>query len=161
MSKKVVGIIIVLAAASLVGGGLIFMHYHKASSSTPTIISQKKNAPLQTPAQAKANNQPSQNVPISPTVTLTDLSVSQSNGSVHATAAVADNNDTTASCVFTFENPNDKPVVRQVGVSDSGKTCDSGNIPEQEFTFLGQWKLTLNYYVNGTQAKATTTITIK
>lgn len=161
MSKKVLGIIIVIAVASLAGGGLAYTHYRTSDKSKPAVVDQKKNAPVQTPEQAKKNNQPSQNVPLSPTVKLTGLTATQASGSVHAAATVTNAADTTAMCVFTFETPNDKPVVRQVAVSGGGQTCDSGDIPEQEFTLLGQWNLTLTYYTNNTRAEATTAVTIK
>ena len=159
MSKKLLIPTGILFVALLAGG--IYLVKHNSSTSGSTVVPQKQNAPVQTKQQADQANQPAQNVPISTSTDVKNLIADQKSGAVHANADVTNATDASATCVFTFENPNDKPVVRQVSVSAKGSVCDSGDIPEQEFTHLGQWKVTLRYYSNNTQAVATTNITIQ
>jgi len=61
-------------------------------------------------------------------------------------------------CVFNFKPADDgKPVTRQVAVSN--KTC-STSIPENEFTYIGNWSLTVTFYNNSQKAEAQKDVSI-
>lgn len=159
--KRSLTIACLIVAALAVGGGSYVLISHKNNRNTPQSVPQKQNAPVQTKEQADQQNQTTENVPTSSNTSLGELTAKQSGGSITASATIHNPGSGSGSCVFTFENDNDKPVVRQTAPTSGGSICDSGNIPEQEFTYLGQWKLTLRYYSNNTQAVATTDITIR
>lgn len=94
------------------------------------------------------------NVPTNPDLSVKITTASQSGGVVVASAQT----NGTGTCVFMYE-PADggKPVSRQVNVS--GNSC-SVSISQNEFTYLGQWKLTAIYYSGGKKAEASQNVTI-
>lgn len=81
-------------------------------------------------------------------------SVAQRNGRVFSVARTNDE----GVCVFLFE-PFDagKPISRQVSTSNNACSTD---ISEGEFTYLGQWKLTVTYYNNGQKTDTSQDVTI-
>lgn len=89
----------------------------------------------------------SDNVATNPNLSVTIVSTSQTGGNVAVTAQT----NGAGSCVFNYE-PADggKPVSRQVNVSHN--SC-SVSISQNEFTYLGQWKLTATYYSGGKKAE--------
>ena len=111
-----------------------------------------EDIPTKTTDQIPANN----------SVSITVDELTQSNGVVRFKATTT----STASggkCSLTLTNPNDKPVTRTVDakVSNSVDTCGPIEIPEQEFSYLGEWTATLRYYINDTQVVVTKAINIQ
>lgn len=96
----------------------------------------------------------SDEVPTSSELSVSFSSTSQTNGLVQA--SVSTNGGGT--CVFLYQ-PADggKPVTRQVGVENNG--C-SVSISQNEFAYLGEWKLTATYYKDGNKAEVTQSVTI-
>lgn len=96
----------------------------------------------------------SNQVPTSSALSVNITSTSQANGLVSASAKT--NGDGT--CVFLYSaGDKDKPVTRQV--STSGGNC-STSISQNEFSYLGQWQLTVTYYNGGKKAEASKNVTI-
>ena len=78
-------------------------------------------------------------------------------------SAAVENASSAGSCTVTFSSPNDKPVVKEVDASmkDGVALCGPLNISSLEFSYLGEWQVTLRYYLNDEQAVATGKITIR
>ena len=152
--KKIIlmssSVFLVLALA----GGLYFASQKPTLVAQPQTVSQKKDAPVQTKQQAETSNKTTENTPVSPTLSLNDVTATENGGYVSATAHILGNKYQSGSCVFTFENANARPVIRQANVISSANAlaCSSGNIPAVEFSVLGTWKLTVRYYYGGSQA---------
>ncbi|HSX06267.1 MAG TPA: hypothetical protein VLG92_00935 [Candidatus Saccharimonadia bacterium] len=163
MTKKALIIFIsIVVLAGLVGGGAALVKNRGNNKEKQSnVIDQKKNAPIQTSRQAAQNNQPAQNVPVSTTLSVSNVQASEQGNVVSATASIGGSKDASSDCVFTFSNDLAKPVVRQVTPSGTAPnlTC-SATINNVEFSVVGSWKLTVNYYNNGEQANGTTDVTI-
>jgi cytoskeletal protein RodZ len=95
-------------------------------------------------------------VPTSSAMTVQISNFSQSNGTVNATATIAGSSKA-GTCVFSFNSPEDRPVIKQV--PSTLESC-SVSIPEVEFSRLGSWKLTVTLYVDNAKAEATQNVTI-
>ncbi len=101
-------------------------------------------------------------IPVSTTLTAKISQLEQTNGAVVFTGSVNDAS-TGGKCSITFSNENDRPITRSadaVVVNNTG-TCGPISVPENEFSFLGDWKATFRYYLNDSQAIAEGIITIK
>lgn len=86
-------------------------------------------------------------------VSVTDFS--QSNGSVSTNAKTSGS----GVCVFLFQPSDDgKPVTRQSDVNNSNCSID---IPESEFSYLGDWKLTVTYYKDQKKTETSRNVTIR
>ena len=96
----------------------------------------------------------SDQVPVNEDLTVAISSFSQANGLVESTAET--NNSGT--CVFSYV-PADggKPVTKQVTVND--KICKA-SISEGEFTYLGNWVLTVTFYNNAQKIEAQKNVSI-
>ncbi|RWZ78345.1 MAG: hypothetical protein EOT05_01095 [Candidatus Microsaccharimonas sossegonensis] len=127
------------------------------------IMDSQKNATKDTiPAAKDTTTKTTDQVPVNATVTATIDELFQSNGKITFKATVQ-SSVVGGKCSVTFTNPNDKPVVRTFNAT-AGKTvtvCGPVEIPEQEFTYLGQWDATFRYYINDGQITATKVITIQ
>jgi hypothetical protein len=160
--KSLIIILLIIITAGAIGGGLVYARRHNQNSAKPTVVDQKKNAPKQTAAQAAEDNKTSQDVPVSADLSVTNVRASEQGSAVSASADIGGAKDVSGNCVFTFSNDLAKPVVRQVaptgGASDL--SCNTGDINNVEFSVIGTWKLTVNYYTNNQQASGTGSIDI-
>lgn len=96
----------------------------------------------------------SNQVPTSSALSVSITSTSQANGMVNAGAKTSGD----GTCVFLYSaGDKDKPVTRQVLAS--GGNC-STSISQNEFSYIGQWQLTVTYYNGGKKAEATQNVTI-
>lgn len=96
----------------------------------------------------------SNQIPVSSDLSVDITSTSQSSGVVNASATTSGD----GTCVFQYSaGDKDKPVTRQVAVS--ARNC-STSISQNEFSYLGQWKLTVTYYSGGNKAEASQDVTI-
>lgn len=104
--------------------------------------------------------QTSEQVPVNTSLTTIIDNFSQLNGVVNASARITGTN-TSGTCVFSFTNPDDKPVVPEVKSSSSGnaQVC-SVSIGESSFSKLGTWNLTVTFYQNDQKAQANQSVTI-
>jgi len=103
-------------------------------------------------------SQTTNNVPVSPTTTIEVSDLSQSNGAINYTAKIS-GASTGGTCNANFSNDIARPVSRTTSASNGA--CGPVSIPETEFSTIGQWKLTLRYYTNDTQAVITKDIEVK
>ena len=121
--------------------------------------SDKNNAPSTTSNKnvdaTKTSNEIPENTTL--TLTITDLSQDDNNGTINYTANLDDTNQT-GSCVAEFTTDGAKPVTSTTNANQG--VCGSVKIPDVEFTKLGTWTLTLHYYTNNTQVVATKTIDV-
>lgn len=95
-----------------------------------------------------------QDVPIDTSLSISIDSITQADGRVRSNASTSGD----GTCVFLFE-PADggRPISRQT--STSSKSC-SVDIPENEFAYLGQWKLTVTFYSNGQKMDTSRNVTV-
>lgn len=162
MNKKtlVISLTVLLLGAGCAG---FYLVTHKNATSSEPVAPQKQNAPNQTPEQAKAADKTAQNTPMSPTISVGQPKSTQAQGNVTGQVQITGtDNTTTGTCVFTYENDIAKPVIRQVAAKDAGSsmTCNSGAIPEVEFSAVGTWKLTVRYFTDNQQAVNSTDVVI-
>lgn len=140
---------------------------HTATPETKTTPSPTQVAPSATPAAgvSKGNDQTStttpkdtSQIPVSTisTVTITQLSEDANNVTASATITNASQSGT---CSFVFTNPYNKPIALQSSVVNS--SCGPVSVPDNTFPSVGDWKLTVSYFYQNTQATAEQTITIK
>lgn len=96
----------------------------------------------------------SDQIPTSDTLTISIDSFTQSGGLVTATAS----SNNSGTCVFAYK-PADggKPVTKQEVVTNN--KCIT-SISEGEFTYIGDWILTVTYYNNSQKAEAQKNVTI-
>lgn len=105
---------------------------------------------------AKSTTTTTDKVPTSDSISVRIDTASQTNGRVEASAYISDAKSD-GTCVFTYSNPDDKPVIQQVA-SING-LCSS-NVPEVQFSKLGVWKLSVVFYLNDVKAEANQNVTI-
>lgn len=101
-------------------------------------------------------------IPVSKDTTATITQLEQMGDQVKFNASIA-NTSSAGTCVVTFSTPNDRPVSKQFTASLQGNnaTCGPLSIPASEFSFLGQWSVTLRYYTGNEQAVAESSVVIK
>lgn len=101
-------------------------------------------------------------IPVDETLTATFTNLAQSNGYVTFSGS-ANDTSTGGTCSIVFTNSNDRPISRTVHATQAnGKAvCETVQIPETEFSFLGEWTATFRYYINDTQAVTERKITIQ
>lgn len=104
--------------------------------------------------------QTSEQVPVDADLITYIENFSQLNGMVNASAKITGTN-TSGTCVFSFTNPEDKPVIPEVASTSSGnaQVC-SISVGEARFSKLGPWNLTVTFYLNGKKAQANQSVTI-
>lgn len=78
-------------------------------------------------------------------------------------AAEISNSPSIGTCVVTFTNANDRPVTKQFSATPSNNSmlCGPMDIPALEFSYLGEWTVSLRYYVGSEQAIASGKVIIK
>ncbi len=103
----------------------------------------------------KSNSSTTDEVPSDPQLSVSIVTTDQANGLVTASANTS---QATGTCVFLYSTPQDKPVTRQVGVNDSH--C-SVSIPQNEFSYIGQWTLKVTYYSDGKKTEVEKSVTIQ
>lgn len=111
-----------------------------------------------TPGTDKTTDQ----IPVSETLVATFTDLSQSGGYIKF-SGTANDDKTGGSCSIVFTNPNDRPVSRTSQATQNGgkAVCGPIQIPETEFSFLGEWTATFRYYTDDSQAVVERKITIQ
>jgi len=127
------------------------------TTNTPTSGSVNANKTTNTPSEglpADTSTTTSDQVPVNNSLAVSITSFTQTGGTVTAVAKSSGS----GTCVFTYKPAdNGKPVTQQVTVTDN--TC-STNIPEGEFTYLGNWTLSVTYYNNSQKIDTQKNVTI-
>jgi len=102
----------------------------------------------------------SSQVPVSTSLvaTITDLNQEENTIKFSANITNAKNQGT---CVVTFSNENDRPIVKEFDAAqkDNSALCVS-TFSALEFSYLGEWDVSLRYYSGSEQAVAQGKITI-
>jgi len=162
--KLYLALLLILLLA--VGGSLFAYAHHKSSPASSLRTDTTNHSPKQDVID-KSSSQPGTNglptdstskttdqIPTNSALTVSISSFSQSNGMVQASAQTSGD----GTCVFLYA-PADggKPVTLQATVSSN--TC-SASASQNEFVYLGQWKLTVTFYSNNSKAQATQDVTI-
>jgi len=168
--KKV--LIVSLLIVAVVVAGLLFAYTTKKwpfsqttlqTSPSTNISEPQKNATKDDiPSAEDTPTHTTDQVPVDTSITATINQLSQSNGVI--TFQATTNSPTPGGkCSLSLTNQNDKPVTRTMDatLNNSVATCGPIQIPEQEFTYIGEWTATLRYYINDSQAVATRSIIIK
>ncbi|HEY8886552.1 MAG TPA: hypothetical protein VIM31_03595 [Candidatus Microsaccharimonas sp.] len=129
------------------------------NSSDPTVGQQstKTDTPTTDSTQSTTDK-----VPVSNSVTAKITELTQRNNQVLFTATIS-GTATNGTCVITFSNPNDKPVVKTVAstVKDGVVMCGELQIPTLEFSYIGTWSVDLRFYIDNQQATASDKIDIR
>lgn len=143
---------------------VVFLFINKSTNHNPNNADSKNNSETINTSKTttvKSEGLPSntttttsEQVPINDSLSVTIDSFTQINGMVNAIASTSNN----GTCVFTYK-PADggKPVTRQTSITD--KTCTS-SISENEFTYIGDWSLTVTYYNNSQKIEVQKNVTI-
>lgn len=164
--RKKVTILVALLILLVGVTGYYFVKKHEQASLEEQKALQPSNSAKDSVTKAKDAVTPSKDLPENSTSTTSnevptssDLSVAiistaQTSGRVIASART----NGSGTCVFLYR-PEDggKPVTQQVDTSEDN--C-SLSISENEFAYLGLWKLTVSYYKNGNKVEASKDVTI-
>lgn len=111
---------------------------------------------------AQGTDQTTDEIPVNETLIANFTTLTQSDGFITFSGEV--NTDSTeGSCSITLTNTNDRPVTRTVAPKqvNNKATCGPIQIPESEFSFLGEWTATFRYYSGSTQTIVERKITIQ
>ena len=129
------------------------------NATDPTLTSAKEEAAEVTETKTNDSNNSqtvtADQVPSSPSLSISGLTTSQSGGYVTAEATIGGATQS-GSCVFTFTATDSRPVVKQ----SSGTTSCSTRIAEVEFDKVGTWNLEVSFFQNNTKASASQNVTI-
>jgi flagellar basal body-associated protein FliL len=134
-----------------------------ASRNVTTNTSPKNNNPTGKEGDASpTGDKTSDQVPVDKTMVANITQLVETNNTVKFTATV-NNTNTAGTCVVTFSNPNDRPITQQATAMNANNvsTCGPINIPANEFSYLGEWKVDFHYYVAGQQATTNGAIIIQ
>lgn len=103
----------------------------------------------------------SSEVPISNTFSVNITRLEQVNNDVIFSAIINGSNNT-GTCVITFSNPNDRPIVKELSstTKDGTSICEA-TFSALEFSYLGEWNASLRYYNGTEQATVEGKVTIK
>jgi len=110
----------------------------------------------------EGTDQTTDEIPVNQTLVATFTKLSQADGFITFTGEV-NANSTDGSCSITFTNASDRPVTRTATPTQVGSksVCGPVQIPESEFSFLGEWTATFRFYTGGAQTTAERKITIQ
>ena len=165
-SKIIIFIVILLV---ILGGYTVAAYQLKLWPFTPASSTSDQNTsdPTLSPGKeavsdGEFSDKTTDEVPVNPTLTATIDQLAQQDGKVIAKTSI-NTTDTSGLCSFVFSNANDKPVTQTASPTLKGDRviCGPIEIPEQSFSFLGDWVMTFRYYANNTQVSAEDTISIK
>lgn len=166
----VIGLIVIFAAAAAALeflGVTSFLHSNKPSSAnkeqeTRTNLNAKEDFIEKSTSKNSNTDKTSDQVPVNKDLIATITRLEQTDEGVIFSATVT-NSPTAGRCVVTFTNPNDKPVVKEVDATtkDGTALCGPLTVSPLEFSYLGEWQVTLRYYFNDQQAVASEKVTIR
>ena len=125
-----------------------------SSDNNPTI---KNNAPSTDSNTNVDSTKGTNQVPVSNALSLSITELLQQNGAVTYKADLSDKT-MNGSCVAVYTTDGAKPVTSTTDAKSG--VCGPVSLPEVGFSKLGEWTLTLRYYVNNTQVTASKAIDI-
>ena len=169
-NKKKILIISLIATLLIAGGAAAFYltqqndpsneENSKTSQDTPTTDTNKKG---ETPAESLPDNSQgttTEDVPVSSTASAKITRLEQQDMTVYFAADIS-NTTTAGRCVVSFTTTNDRPVIREFDSTQNGanRSCNL-DLSALEFSYLGEWKVTLRYYEGNTQVVTEGLVTI-
>lgn len=93
---------------------------------------------------------------------MTISQLSEANNTVSVSAVVQNPPSGTGSCVVTFSNPNDRPITKQFDpASKENVVSCATQVPAYEFSFLGDWNVSVVYYAGDQKVSTEGTVHIK
>ena len=165
-SKKKLLLVSVIVAAILLVGALLYYflifrpNYDPTTSYQPEYPESVSNNPQQpsdnTDKQPTPNEtgQPSEEVPVANSGSVTVTNLNQKDGYVNALATVT--NFVVSQCVYSFSSEGSRPVVRE----QTGG-CGGISVPQDEFDKIGDYTLTVSVYGSGEKLTATKEIYVQ
>ena len=166
-SRKPLLILLVLILLLAIGSAIVFVRRNnanklaeeqKAQSEAQTDSVKKdveNNTKIDDANTSAQTTVTSDQVPATTTYSLKISDVNQTNRTVNAMASVTGSSQ--GKCVFTYTNPDDKPVIQEITTTNG--SCKS-SISEVQFSKLGTWNLNVVFYANNTKAEANQSVTI-
>lgn len=129
---------------------------------TRTNLNAKEDFIDKSTSKNSTTDKTSDQVPVSKDLAATISRLEQTDEGIIFSATIA-NSPTAGRCVVTFTNPNDKPVVKEIDATtkDGTALCGPLTVSPLEFSYLGEWQVTLRYYLNDQQAIASGKVTIR
>ncbi len=166
-SKRRLAIILAILLVLIgVGAGALYFQSRDAADRQKILDRDKRAAKTDGSAKKDVPNSSGTGLPTNPTTTTPDqvptnpalsvviTSTSQSGGLVSASANTSGN----GTCVFLYSaGDKDIPVSREVAAT--GSSC-SVSISQNEFSYIGPWKLTVTFYSDGTKVEASKDVTV-
>lgn len=123
-------------------------------SSKEDIINSKNSSNSSEGLPKNSSSTTSEQVPTSSSLSVNIASTSQTGGMVKASAQTSGS----GTCVFLYQPADSgKPVTREINVTNNN--CSLA-ISQNEFAYLGNWKLTVTYYSGGGKVEASQNVTI-
>lgn len=168
-NKKNVILVISVSLVILLVGYLLAANYYgffpfsRAVENNPTSNTVKQlstaddtytDKKSSTPTSSDVTAQTSDEVALSPNLSVQIIAWQQQNRSVDATATTSG----PGTCVFQYTTDGDKPVVRE---TQSNESKCSSSIPELFFSKLGTWHLKVTYYQENQKAETMRDVTIQ
>jgi hypothetical protein len=156
--------IVFLAIGGLVGAYVVNKmagdNTQKTSENSQTTTQEDQNT-----AKGSSGSKPTQttdSIPVSNSLS-SKITTLEQDGENIKFQGVVNNTHNIGNCVVTFENPNDKPVVRSFDSTekDGSQICGEISIPSLEFSYLGTWNVTFRFIVDGSQTTANDKIDIR
>lgn len=166
--KKLLAVLLILLLVVAAGGAALVrknildnrkVQEEKTRNEAQTDSAKKdveNNKANSSPADAEAASQTTDQVPTTSNYSVTIAAFSQEDRMVRASAKITGSGN--GMCVFSYTNPEDKPVVQQV--TSANGACSS-SVSEVKFNRLGSWNLSVMFYANNTKAEANQSVTIK
>lgn len=101
-------------------------------------------------------------VPVAVALSASITTLEQSGDAVNFSAKI-NGTASNGTCVVTFSNANDRPVTKEFSstTKDNITTCGPVSIPSLEFSFLGEWNVSLRYYTGTEQVVTEGKVTIQ
>ena len=170
-NKKSKVVIVLAIIALLLGLGLGAVYslklwpFDSKKSSVPISSEQNKANNATNPDVKSTNLQSdttSDKVPVSDNFTVKINTLEQDKDVVKFAGTVTGSSKP-GTCVITFSNPNDKPVVRSYDSStkDGQQICTEIDIPSLDFSYVGTWNVNFRFYSGEQQATIDDKIDIK
>jgi hypothetical protein len=173
VNKWLLATLALVTIAGMASGGYIFIKQRNTSAQN---IAQKNRDEAQTgsakketrsdsgePTKTKGSGLPEDSttkkisqVPSTNIVSVKIADFTQSDRTVSATANITGNR-TQGTCVFSYTTTDAKPVVEQM--SSVGNICTS-KISEVKFNKLGEWNMSVTFYLDNTKSEVSQNVTI-
>jgi hypothetical protein len=168
-NKSKISLIIAVCIIALLGAYTAAAYHYQLFPFQPNVpeVSKEITDPTSSPDKeaiptGEYTDKTTNDIPTNPTLAATIDQLEQKNGVVLAKGSV-NTSDASGLCSFVFSNDNDKPITQTVNptLKDTQILCGPIEIPEQSFSFLGEWNVSFRYYSNNTQVSTESKITIK